>query len=123
MHIRLARPDEAQQAADWMTLNLDKNDAHLGSLTDTLVMVVEDEQGAVCYVPLKAAVMVESLAFNPGAHAGRRLRCLAAIQKILKQVKGKDVYYLTKGEQKLDKLAKVSGWSELPFKIMRLDNE
>lgn len=123
MNIRLAKADEAGQASEWMVANLDKNDAHLDSLKDSLVLAVEDEQGVVAYVPLKAAVIVESLAICPSASGSRRLRMLAAVHKMLKKVHGKDVYYLTRGEQKLDKIAKVSGWSELPFKIMRLEHE
>ena len=113
MKIRLANPTDISQCADWMALNLPVNDAEVHSLIDTVMLVAEDEEGPVCYIPIKKALLLESLAMNPAANRVRRTRGLIALMETLEQEKG-DIMYLTRGNTRLDSLASTAGFEELP---------
>ena len=117
MHIRIASAEEIPQIAEWFVANLDVNDAEPASLQHSIIVAAEDESGVVCYIPIKKTILLESLAMCPTASPTRRLRGLAALMNMFKGEKS-DIMYMTRGGQRLDELAIMHGFKELPFKVM-----
>lgn len=109
--------DDARECARWMTLNRDENCASIECLKPCAFFKIS----GIFYLPVKLVLMAESIAPNPNVTGTKRLLAIRrAMNDLRKMYPHTEIYFLSKGNTKLDEAAEFYGFSELSFKVYRL---
>ena len=118
--MRLAYPEEAQEAVDWIGQH-DPEALYTVGFSNT--MTVKLEEPAKIYSPIQLVFMVEAMGIEPGA---RHRHIVKAILKLLEGVKslarglGMGEIYFVGTNPAFNKQAERNGFELVPFPVYRL---
>lgn len=117
MKLERSESGDVREMVSWMTENYPHNHASLRSLKACTYWKI----AGILHLPVKAVLMLESLAPNPAVTGTRRLLALRrAMNDLRKLFPHTEIIFLTKGGTELDEAAVFYGFEELPYKVFRL---
>jgi N-acetylglutamate synthase-like GNAT family acetyltransferase len=118
--LRLAYPEEAQEAVDWIGQH-DPEALYTVGFKNTMTVKLEGE--ASIYSPIQVTFMVEALGIQPNT---RKRYVVKAIMKLLEGVKSLarglemgEIYFVGTNPE-FNRQAEVNGFELVPFPVYRL---
>jgi hypothetical protein len=117
MKLERSTKEDAEEVVRWMAANRPLSNASNRSLKGCTYWKI----AGILHLPVKAVLMLESLAPNPAVTGKKRLLALRrAMNDLRKQYPHTEIIFLTKGGTMLDEAAKFYGFDELPYKVFRM---
>jgi hypothetical protein len=121
--VRLARPDEATQFILWSGTTAQNNyDPKVAAYPSTLTWAVDDELGALAYLPVQRPVFMESLAVRPSASSlkiARAMRSLTLNTVRLAKTVGAGEIYTYSDYAPTQRILEGAGFEKVPFSLYR----
>jgi hypothetical protein len=95
--IRLARPDDAANVAEWSVNTPSNNfDPSTAAYENLLTLAIEDGDGPVLYIPCHPALVIESAACRPGItprqYIEGLLQAKAETERLARQFGMREIY-------------------------------
>ncbi len=115
MKLEKANPEDAQECIEWLKKNT-PNDLSPRTLKGATFYKIP----GVLYLPVKAVLMLDSLAPNPEVTGKKRLLAIRRMMDDLRKIyPGVEMVFLTRGGSQLDEAAKFYGFQPSSFTLYR----
>lgn len=124
VYVRPATKADSEQFMEWSRSNPDNGfDPAVAAYPSTITWVVYDRFGPLAYMPMQCPLMMESIAYRPGAS---RAEIATAMKEFTQQfvtqahIRGSGEIYFLGSEEGTDNMASNQIFEKLPFTVYRL---
>lgn len=121
MNVRLAKPEEAKEAVEWIGMH-DPDALYVVGSKNTMTLVAENGQREM-YMPIQAVFMAETLGINP--QTKHRNVCYALVDLFKGMVRlakglGVNEIYFVAGTEEIQREAKLRGFELVDKPVYRM---